>query len=73
MSSPSTQDVVNDSNHLEYSHWSKDIIFVISDGYLDGMQAFLNEYHGSFQSSASSVTVPQALVNNVAQTYKQNH
>ncbi|EIM89833.1 Gaa1-domain-containing protein [Stereum hirsutum FP-91666 SS1] len=35
----------------KYSHWSKDIIFVISDGYLDGMQAFLNEYHGSFQSN----------------------
>ncbi|ETW86085.1 hypothetical protein HETIRDRAFT_380329 [Heterobasidion irregulare TC 32-1] len=34
-----------------YSHWSKDIIFVISDGYLDGMHAWLSAYHGSGQSN----------------------
>jgi glycosylphosphatidylinositol transamidase len=28
-----------------YSHWSKDIIFVISDSYLDGMHAWLSAYH----------------------------
>ncbi|KAI6132146.1 Gaa1-like GPI transamidase component [Pisolithus croceorrhizus] len=30
-----------------YSLWAKDIIFVIGDGYLDGMQAWLNAYHGT--------------------------
>ncbi|KAL4067915.1 Gaa1-like protein, partial [Scleroderma citrinum] len=30
-----------------YSLWAKDIIFVIGDGHLDGMQAWLNAYHGS--------------------------
>ncbi|KAG6332043.1 hypothetical protein ID866_7046 [Astraeus odoratus] len=29
-----------------YSLWAKDIIFVIGDGYLDGMHAWLNAYHG---------------------------
>ncbi|PPQ63089.1 hypothetical protein CVT24_005944 [Panaeolus cyanescens] len=29
-----------------YSYWAKDIIFVVSDGYLDGMQAWLGAYHG---------------------------
>ncbi|KAI9454996.1 Gaa1-domain-containing protein [Lactarius psammicola] len=28
-----------------YSHWSKDIIFVISDSHLDGMHAWLSAYH----------------------------
>ncbi|KAF9475860.1 Gaa1-like protein [Pholiota conissans] len=28
-----------------YSYWGKDIVFVISDGYLDGMQAWLFAYH----------------------------
>jgi len=35
----------------EYSLWAKDIIFVISDGYLDGMHAWLSAYHDSIQSS----------------------
>ena len=34
-----------------YSLWAKDIIFVVSDGYLDGMQAWLSAYHGTTQSS----------------------
>lgn len=40
---------------IEYSHWSKDIVFVISDSHLDGMHAWLTAYHepsntgGSFQ------------------------
>ncbi|KAF9052907.1 Gaa1-like protein [Panaeolus papilionaceus] len=29
-----------------YSYWAKDIVFVVSDGYLDGMQAWLRAYHG---------------------------
>jgi glycosylphosphatidylinositol transamidase len=29
----------------EYSHWSKDIVFVISDNHLDGMHAWLSAYH----------------------------
>lgn len=36
---------------LEYSMWSKDIIFVVSDGYIDGMHAWLDAYHGNGQSS----------------------
>ncbi|KAJ7709700.1 Gaa1-domain-containing protein [Mycena rosella] len=34
-----------------YSLWAKDIIFVVSDNYVDGMQAWLNAYHGSTQSN----------------------
>ncbi|KAH9981003.1 Gaa1-domain-containing protein [Lactifluus volemus] len=29
----------------QYPHWSKDIIFVVSDNYLDGMHAWLSAYH----------------------------
>lgn len=36
---------------LEYSLWARDIIFIISDGYMEGMQAWLSEYHGVTQSS----------------------
>jgi glycosylphosphatidylinositol transamidase len=34
-----------------YSLWAKDIIFVISDGYMDGMHAWLSSYHGTTQSN----------------------
>ncbi|KAJ7273329.1 Gaa1-like protein [Mycena rebaudengoi] len=34
-----------------YSLWAKDLVFVISDGYMDGMQAWLNAYHGSTQTN----------------------
>ncbi|PFH54211.1 hypothetical protein AMATHDRAFT_135962 [Amanita thiersii Skay4041] len=34
-----------------YSLWAKDIVFVVSDGYLDGMHAWLNAYHGETQSN----------------------
>ncbi|KAK7020446.1 Gaa1-like protein [Favolaschia claudopus] len=34
-----------------YSLWAKDIVFVISDNHLDGMQAWLNAYHGETQSN----------------------
>ncbi|TRM62649.1 GPI transamidase component Gaa1 [Schizophyllum amplum] len=30
----------------KYSLWAKDIIFIISDDHMDGMQAFLSSYHG---------------------------
>ncbi|KAJ7685379.1 Gaa1-domain-containing protein [Mycena polygramma] len=32
-----------------YSLWAKDIVFVVSDHYVDGMQAWLSAYHGSTQ------------------------
>ncbi|EDR14899.1 uncharacterized protein LACBIDRAFT_306134 [Laccaria bicolor S238N-H82] len=34
-----------------YSLWAKDIVFVISDGHLDGMHAWLSAYHGSTQQN----------------------
>ena len=37
----------------EYSFWSKDLIFVISDGYMEGMQAWASAYHAHSQSSMS--------------------
>lgn len=37
----------------DYSLWAKDIVFVISDGYLDGMHAWLSSYHGTSQSSTA--------------------
>ena len=37
--------------HEGYSLWAKDIVFVISDGYLEGMHAWLSAYHGNLQSS----------------------
>jgi hypothetical protein len=38
----------------DHSYWAKDIVFIISDGYLDGMQAWLGAYHGSEQYSTLS-------------------
>ncbi|KAF9647556.1 Gaa1-domain-containing protein [Thelephora ganbajun] len=35
----------------QYSLWSKDLIFVISDGYMEGMQAWASAYHGRTQSN----------------------
>lgn len=37
-----------------YSLWAKDLVFVISDGYLDGMQAWITAYHGVTQTSMGS-------------------
>jgi GPI-anchor transamidase subunit GAA1 len=34
-----------------YSLWAKDIVYVISDGYMEGMHAWLSVYHNSPQSS----------------------
>lgn len=39
----------------DYSLWAKDLVFVISDGYLDGMHAWLNVYHGAQLSSEQGV------------------
>lgn len=35
----------------EFSNWSKDFIFVFSDGELEGTQAFISTYYGREQSS----------------------
>ncbi|EPQ58341.1 Gaa1-domain-containing protein, partial [Gloeophyllum trabeum ATCC 11539] len=35
----------------KHALWAKDLIFVISDGYMDGMHAWLSAYHGSLQSN----------------------
>ncbi|KAF9791259.1 Gaa1-domain-containing protein, partial [Thelephora terrestris] len=35
----------------QYSFWSKDLIFLIPDGYMEGMQAWASAYHGHQQSS----------------------
>jgi hypothetical protein len=40
------------ARHLSgYHHWSKDLIFVFSDGELEGMQAWTSAYFGREQSS----------------------
>lgn len=40
------------ARHLSgYGHWSKDLIFVFSDGELEGMQAWTSSYFGKEQSS----------------------
>ncbi|EIW85104.1 Gaa1-like GPI transamidase component [Coniophora puteana RWD-64-598 SS2] len=37
-----------------YSLWAKDLVFVVSDGYLDGMYAWLNAYHGTVPANLQS-------------------
>lgn len=41
-----------------YSLWAKDLVFVVSDGYLDGMQAWLNSYHGEIQTNLDADELP---------------
>ncbi|CAH7688501.1 Gaa1-like protein [Phakopsora pachyrhizi] len=36
---------------MTYNLWSKDIIFLIADGFLDGTHAWLKSYHGIAQSN----------------------
>lgn len=44
--------VISLAHHFrKYNFWSKDIVFVISDGYLDGMQAFVAAYHNDMTDS----------------------
>ena len=47
---------------LDYSLWAKDIIFVVSDGYLDGMHAWLSSYHGTTHSSKHN-GISNAVIN----------
>lgn len=54
------------------SHWSKDIIFVFSDGYMEGMQAWSTTYFGAKQSNlhADPLTCTGAVVwNSIAVDY----
>ncbi|KAK4700672.1 GPI-anchor transamidase subunit GAA1, partial [Phenoliferia sp. Uapishka_3] len=47
------------ANYLKkYSMWSKDIIFLISDDYADGVHAWLDAYHGSEQSNFEAQRLP---------------
>ncbi|KAG7092639.1 hypothetical protein E1B28_008980 [Marasmius oreades] len=50
----------------QYSLWAKDLIFVLSDGHLDGMHAWLNAYHGSTQTNL--ITEPLMLSSGVIWT-----
>jgi hypothetical protein len=42
----------------KYSLWSKDLVFIISDGSLAGMHAWLSTYHGHQQKSKSDIVDP---------------
>ncbi|KAL0577944.1 Glycosyl phosphatidyl inositol protein transamidase complex subunit [Marasmius crinis-equi] len=48
----------------QYSLWAKDLVFVLSDGYLDGMHAWLSAYHGSTQSNliAEPLTLSSGVI-----------
>ncbi|KAI9508310.1 Gaa1-domain-containing protein [Russula earlei] len=50
----------------QYSHWSKDIIFVITDNHLDGMHAWLGAYHRP--SSANWDAEPLSITSGVVWT-----
>ncbi|TNY19340.1 GPI-anchor transamidase [Rhodotorula diobovata] len=42
----------------KHSMWSKDIVFVVSDGYVEGAQAWLDSYHGYQQSKGANGNLP---------------
>lgn len=48
----------------KYSLWAKDIIFVISDGYLEGMQAWITSYHKDQQTNllAEPLTLGSSVI-----------
>ncbi|OSD01536.1 Gaa1-domain-containing protein [Trametes coccinea BRFM310] len=48
----------------KYSLWAKDLVFVISDGYLDGMQAWISTYHGETQPNmrAEPLTLQSGVI-----------
>ncbi|KIP12246.1 hypothetical protein PHLGIDRAFT_21074 [Phlebiopsis gigantea 11061_1 CR5-6] len=48
------------------SLWAKDLVFVVSDGHLDGMQAWITAYHGVAQSNL--VAEPLQLASGVIWT-----
>ncbi|KAI0670404.1 Gaa1-domain-containing protein [Trametes maxima] len=53
------------ANYLkEYSLWAKDLVFVMSDGYLDGMQAWVTTYHGEPQPNlkAESLSLQSGVI-----------
>ncbi|KAH7104928.1 Gaa1-domain-containing protein [Auriculariales sp. MPI-PUGE-AT-0066] len=41
-----------------YSNWARDIVFIISDNYLDGMHAWLSAYHGTEQPNLVAEPLP---------------
>ncbi|KAM6500391.1 Gaa1-like, GPI transamidase component domain containing protein [Amanita muscaria] len=47
-----------------YSLWAKDIVFVLSDGHLEGMHAWLSAYHGDVQSNlmAESLSLSSGII-----------
>ncbi|KAG8748328.1 Glycosyl phosphatidyl inositol protein transamidase complex subunit, partial [Ceratobasidium sp. 428] len=49
-----------------YTLWAKDIVLVISDGYLDGMHAWLSAYHGFEHTNVD--TQPLGLLSGVIWT-----
>lgn len=51
LSLPRARRVMNSTKSPEYSMWSKDIILLLSDGHVEGVQAFLDSYHGYGQKS----------------------
>ncbi|CAE6465896.1 unnamed protein product, partial [Rhizoctonia solani] len=52
-----------------YTLWAKDIIFVINDGYMDGMHAWLSAYHGFEHARWSDLeTQPLSLLGGVIWT-----
>ena len=59
---------------VEHSLWAKDLVFVISDGYLDGMHAWITTYHGAAQPSRS-LTVQDYPFSQAEQTktYRRSH
>ncbi|EGU11468.1 GPI-anchor transamidase [Rhodotorula toruloides ATCC 204091] len=51
----------------KYAFWSKDIIFVISDGYSEGAQAWLDAYHDYGQSKGANGHMPNLdFINSVS-------
>jgi len=48
---------------IGYSHWSKDIILIVSDDYLAGMQAWLSAYHGELQDGWAVTAAQETYAN----------
>ncbi|KAG6867027.1 hypothetical protein C0991_003944 [Blastosporella zonata] len=45
-----------------YSLWAKDIVFVVGDGYLEGMHAWLAAYHGSLPSNSETLALTSGVI-----------
>ena len=50
---------------IGYSHWAKDIIFVIGDQHLTGMHAWLSAYHHEIPSSPFSFIPPNVFIRQI--------